>query len=66
MNVTKSLHTGYNIRIEVNNRISEKLIVTKKMLLQGRSVSPIRFNLYLEDAIITWKVSADCGFKLNG
>ena len=41
------------------------MILTTQLVRQGCSVSKIRFNLYLDDAVRTWKMDADCGFKQN-
>lgn len=59
------LNTDSNIRIKVDNIISEQVIVSPPKVHQGHSESPIFFNIYLDNAIRTWKMDASCGFEPN-
>lgn len=58
-------NTGFNIKIKTDNRISETIILATQGVCQGCSMSLILFSLYLDDEIRTWKMAADCRFKLN-
>lgn len=63
--IIKSFYNGSNINIKISGKLSNKFITTNQGVRQGCSLSPILFNLYLDDAIRIWKADNNFGFRFK-
>lgn len=61
----KSLYVYIAIVVETYDVITELLVINQRVGQGACCLSPVHFNLYIDDLIKTWKVRAAKGIQLR-